>query len=292
MTTFKRSTKSLLSNLVLYADRAIMVLNKPPGLVCQPGSQARGRCVIVADLKTQFNLPSHPCPVHRLDKAITGALLLARNADRVPDLMNQFQKRTVRKTYLALVRGGRKSFPEPGRGTIDDPLQVGRDGVTVDWRNGQPALSDWELLGSSDIAPLSLLWLTLHSGIKHQLRVHCASVLHAPILGDSVYSQKPPASEIASLLPRSNTSSSNSPRMFLHASHISLSRYRATGPHKQFRLGITAPLPNDFSELCRAAGLDQHLTPDILEGGLDIDGRAMPLESVIDGVDGRWHLRS
>lgn len=62
-------------------------------------------------------------------------------------------------------------------GSIRAPLRVDDGKVAIDEIRGSPALTDWELLGSSDKVPLSLVKLSLHSGIKHQLRVHLAHVL-------------------------------------------------------------------------------------------------------------------
>ncbi|KDQ52359.1 hypothetical protein JAAARDRAFT_73107 [Jaapia argillacea MUCL 33604] len=80
------------------------------------------------------------------------------------------------------------------------------------------AETDWEVLGSSTKAPVSLMKLTLHSGLKHQLRVHMAECLHAPILGDKLHSSSTPHPKIVSAMECLGIADD---RMFLHASHVS-----------------------------------------------------------------------
>jgi 23S rRNA-/tRNA-specific pseudouridylate synthase len=198
----------------------------------------------------------------------TGTLLLARSLAQVRTLHTQFRTREVEKTYLALVRGGERSFP--GRsGQLKDVFRYGRDGrferalplgrkekkmIESDNR-GVVGLAEthWELLGTSvsfpralsfplqvfwlicivkPKAPLSLVKLSLISGMKHQLRIHMSKVLRgaclpvrnrnhgltvrsiAPILGDLLYSSSPITSSITHVtkVPEG---------MYLHASHIS-----------------------------------------------------------------------
>lgn len=78
----------------------------------------------------------------------TGTLLLARNAPLAKELANQFQAHTIKKSYLAIVRGGKKTFSTK-RGTVNDAIFVSEDGVRIDRKRGRMALTDWELLGSS-----------------------------------------------------------------------------------------------------------------------------------------------
>ncbi|KAH7919460.1 pseudouridine synthase [Leucogyrophana mollusca] len=295
------------ARLAIYADRGIIVLNKPPGLICQGSENGAGdvndetatnsmTCCMVrdgfspctdvqfwtpsvaVDLKYRFKLESKPHPVHRLDKSTTGALVLARNASAARQISQQFQTRSIEKSYLALVRGGEKSFTARS-GEIRDALDIVDGRVSIGQScNAKFAATDWELLASSPTAPLSLLRLTLHTGLKHQLRVHLAHALHAPILGETVYTRSPISEKITSVTKVPEN------RIFLHAARISLSRYRKSGPSKHFRLGIAAPLPRDFVAICKDASIP--LDKLDITGGLFVDNE--PVAEEVADVEGRW----
>ena len=83
--------------------------------------------------------------------------LLAKSSTYARALSLQFRDHSLRKTYLAVVRGGRKTFPDVGRGSINAPLRVAGERVVVDEKDVNPTLTDWELLGSSVSLPLRLL---------------------------------------------------------------------------------------------------------------------------------------
>jgi len=273
----------------IYADRSIIVLNKPAGLICQ-GSEASSENKprdfdkfndLLRDVKQSFDLESLPYPVHRLDKSTTGTLLLARNSPAARQLSQQFQSRVVGKTYLALVRGGEKSFPARS-GEIRDALEFSDGHVSIgESCAAKFAATDWELLASSPTAPLSLLRLTLHTGLKHQLRIHLAHSLRTPILGDNLYAKSNISEKITKItrLPEK--------RMFLHAAQLTLSRYRKAGSNKHFRLSIGAPLPKDFITICRDAGIS--LDPTYVDGGLYVDGQGV--DDVPD-LEGKWLRKS
>ncbi|KAI6040264.1 pseudouridine synthase [Pisolithus marmoratus] len=293
----------------IYADRSIVVLNKPPGLICQ-GSLTNGDKPrdtdkfndLLHDLKNYFNLDNVPYTVHRLDKSTTGALVLAKNIATARELARQFQGRAVGKTYLALVRGGEKSFPAKC-GEIKDAIEINSDGrVSIgEHCNAEFAATDWELVASSRKVPLSLLRLTLHTGLKHQLRVHLAQSLHTPILGDTLYSRKPISEKITEVIRVPEH------RVFLHASRLTLSasfpdqlsifpqlliqfvilvqRFKKVGTNKHIRLGIAAALPTDFVAICNDAGIQ--LDPMTVSGGLFVNDE--PLSGYeIEGLEGKW----
>ncbi|KIK27652.1 hypothetical protein PISMIDRAFT_164361 [Pisolithus microcarpus 441] len=271
----------------VYADRSIIVLNKPPGLICQ-GSLTNGRKPrdadkfndLLHDLKDHFNLGKLPYAVHRLDKSTTGALALAKNIATARQLARQFQSRTVVKTYLALVRGGEKSFPTRS-GEIKDAIEINSDGrVSIgEHCDAEFAATDWEWVASSPKVPLSLLRLTLHTGLKHQLRVHLAHSLQTPILGDALYSRKPISEKVTQVIRVPEH------RVFLHASRLTLSRFKKAGPSKHIRLGIAAALPADFVAICNDAGIE--LDPMTISGGLFVDDK--PLGGYdIEELQGKW----
>ncbi|KAG2337805.1 pseudouridine synthase [Suillus weaverae] len=280
-----RTGTSYWARNVIYADRSIIVVNKPAGLICQ-GSEASSENVgeLILGRKKRLLQPlydiqkprdSLPYPVHRLDKA--SSLSRPRNSLAARQFSQQFQSRVVEKTYLALVRGGEKSFPTRS-GEIRDALECSDGRVSIgESCAAKFAATDWELLASSSIAPLSLLRLTLHTGLKHQLRIHLAHSLHTPILGDNLYARSSISEKIAKItrLPEQ--------RMFLHAAQLTLSRYRKTGPNKHFRLRIGAPIPKDFLAICRDAGIA--LDHVYVDGGLSVDGQHV---GDVPDLEGRW----
>ncbi|KAJ7022026.1 pseudouridine synthase [Mycena alexandri] len=244
------------SRNILYVDRSLIVLNKPPGLVSQidpTTTKAEGGNLakFLDDVKQSLELPSPPYGVHRLDKGTTGCLLLPLNSSLVQDLSQRFRTEQINKTYLALVRGTSQDFPQKS-GEIQTLLEYPNGRPTITRQEGpgtQEATTKWELVASSPRVPLSLLRLTPLTGRKHQLRVHLNEVLRTPILGDTQHFQGFPSGSatLNVALPRD--------RLFLHASQISLFRFRRSGGKKRFMLRFCAPLPQDWVELCSEADI-------------------------------------
>ncbi|KAG6890864.1 hypothetical protein C0992_012250 [Termitomyces sp. T32_za158] len=282
------------------SDSKCIVLQKPPGLLCQlskpqeaAGNSFNDFNVLLKGLWKTFN--EQPVPVHRLDKVgeeellcesrliqyridqgTTGALVLGRSSIHARNLAQQFRARTVDKTYLALVRGGAKTFPTKS-GQIRTPIKYEDGRASIDRSsNGKPSVTDWEVVSSSPSAPLTLLRLKLHTGHKHQLRVHLAYCLGAPILGDDLYSSKSVAKAIR------DTSVVPADRMFLHASHVS---FFSTGPKKRLRLGITAPLPSDFVKICMDSGIN--IDPTEARGGVWVDNIRIK-DGLVPELEGAW----
>ncbi|KAJ7630473.1 pseudouridine synthase [Roridomyces roridus] len=273
-------------NRVLYIDRSIIVLNKPPGLVSQLHETLRryvrpevfGHSFKCVELRHGFDLATTPYPVHRLDKGTTGCLVFARSKSAARELSMQFRTRVVDKTYLALV--STRLLEKAGQ--IRTPLKYldGRAALAMENEpDGQLSETDWELVASSPTRPLSLLRLKLLTGHKHQLRIHLARVLNAPILGDSLYSPTP------QITPPD--------RIFLHASQLSLLRYRPLGGKKRFKIRLVAPLPPDFVRVCLEAGIPIDEREQLgglakSESGKDEDYEFIP---EIPEVNGLWFPR-
>ncbi|KAH9936913.1 pseudouridine synthase [Amylocystis lapponica] len=260
----------------LYIDRGALVVNKPPGLVCQFDGQdseekSKDFRSLVDDIKDKFDLAGALYPVHRLDKATTGALALALTPAHARDLAQQFRSRTVEKTYLALVRGGFASFPQR-MGTIRGGLEFADGRVSLYNSNERKTQgserklseTDWEVVAYSSTVPLTLVKLRPHTGLKHQLRVHMAHVLKTPILGDTLYSQSKLSSKITDVVDIARD------YMYLHAAELSFFRYRPAGPRKRLRVTVGAPLPGSFVRLCARVGIPLHA--DLIQGGLRVDG--------------------
>ncbi|KDR73931.1 hypothetical protein GALMADRAFT_594389 [Galerina marginata CBS 339.88] len=200
-----------------------------------------------------------PTPVHRLDKPTTGCLVVPLNSGVAKFVSHQLGKGLVQKTYLALVRGGNLSFSKKS-GQIFARLGYADGRGRID-PGGVQALTNWELMASSNTAPVSLLKLNLLTGRKHQLRIHLAKILNAPILGDTLHS--------STLLHPSIVSATKVPedRLFLHAAEVSFFRFRPTG--NRYRLTVRAPLPPDFLKICQDLGID--VPQERVEGGILID---------------------
>ncbi|KAJ7480146.1 pseudouridine synthase [Mycena galericulata] len=286
------------SERVLYVDRGVIVLNKPPGLITQldpttTNTDGGNLAKLLDDLKHGLELSTPPYRVHRLDKGTTGCFVLARSSSIAHDLSNQFKMRTVDKTYLAIVRGGSESFTKRS-GQIRTPLKYldGRAKLVQESEledaqgESKESKTDWEVVASSSHLPLSLLRLKLLTGHKHQLRIHLAQVLKTPILGDTLHSQSLPAEGIRDALKLPYD------RIFLHASQISFFRYRPSGGKKRFKIRLVAPLPLDFVQTCSEAGIPiaEHERLGGLfkcESGTYQDYQAIP-EGEIPEVNGSW----
>ncbi|KAG9030005.1 hypothetical protein FRB95_004651 [Tulasnella sp. JGI-2019a] len=273
---------------VIFVDTSILVINKPAGLICQgtksEDSSTRGGSIQPAldELAEALGQQEPLKTVHRLDKHTTGALVLALNARAVSAFHAQSQSLRPRKTYYALVTDTalRRTFTappkEPRKGHITSPLAV-RDGrvsvahtATEATDNGvsiSPASTKWECLASSPTKDISLLRLDLETGVKHQLRVHLASVLRCPILGDTLHGP---------------TTTSSLP-LCLHSHAIALTRFRKQGPKKRYELSITAPLHQAFIRACHEAGIP--LSAEDIGGSVRVDGQLM--KSCAD-IQGTW----
>jgi len=213
---------------VLFEDKDIIVINKPPGLVVHPGAGHRQHTLVNALLSHCPTLSGiggkeRPGIVHRLDKETSGCLVIAKNDWAHRELSRQFAERWVEKIYLALVAG--KLRKEAG--VIEEKIgrhPVHRQRMSVASARGRPAKTDYRVVCSGDQA--SLVECRLYSGRTHQIRVHLHHLGH-PVLGDKVY-----AAHFAK----------NFPRHMLHAWKLGF-RHPCSGESKSFE----APLPDDFT---------------------------------------------
>jgi len=166
---------------IIYADADILLINKPPNLLSVPGRALDNKDCVISRLHAEGWQDA--LIVHRLDFDTSGLLLLARNKNAHRTLSMQFAQRKITKTYLALVYG----IPLQNCGTIDLPLRYDpptKPRHVVDFTNGKPSLTNWQLLTQYDnYCRLKLQPIT---GRSHQLRVHLHSIGH-PILGDTLY---------------------------------------------------------------------------------------------------------
>lgn len=170
---------------ILYQDDALIVVNKPAGLLAVPGRRCHLQDSVLSRLRLQMPERSFLQAVHRLDKDTSGVMAIATSPGSQAALSQQFAQRQVRKTYEAIL-----SKPvQKHMGTIDLPLwgsSEDRPRQTVDFLQGKPSRTDFRVLTFDDRPRVELI---PHTGRTHQLRVHAASCkgLYAPILGDVLY---------------------------------------------------------------------------------------------------------
>ncbi len=201
---------------IIYEDRAILVADKPSGLLSVPGkTEGRADC-----LETRLRR-AYPGTllVHRLDCDTSGVMIFARNKAAQGFLGQEFEKRRSKKTYVARVFGDL----QPESGQVDLPIGVdwpNRPRQMVDTVNGRAAVTDWVVLGRD--AGETRVHLFPLTGRSHQLRVHMLSLGH-PILGDPIYA----TGETAAY-----------PRLMLHAETLSLHH-----PDSGEWVTFTAPCP-------------------------------------------------
>ncbi|MFN3936548.1 MAG: RluA family pseudouridine synthase [Gemmobacter sp.] len=165
---------------ILHRDDAVLVVDKPAGLLSVPGrGEDRADCLI-ARLRGAF---PEVLLVHRLDLDTSGVMVFALTPQAQASLGRQFEARTVRKVYVARVAG----VMEGNTGTVDLPLAVdwpNRPRQHVNHATGRPAITDWRVVRRGpDETRVRLMPRT---GRSHQLRVHMAEIGH-PILGDPLY---------------------------------------------------------------------------------------------------------
>lgn len=215
---------------IVYEDEALLVINKPAGLVVHPGSGNRHGTLMNALLHHVPGIGEVPRAgiVHRLDKETSGLLVVAKTLEAQTDLVRQLQARTVKRQYLAVAAGVIRRD-----GGVDTP--IGRHpvhrikmAVVPESRGGKPALTWYR--GLEIYAHSTLIECSLETGRTHQIRVHMASIGH-PLLGDPVYGKRDPR------LPAFH-------RQALHATRLGL-LHPVSGRQMQWEV----PLPEDMREL-------------------------------------------
>ena len=214
---------------IVHEDDAIIVINKPAGLVVHPGSGNPDGTMLNALLQHAPALTNVPRAgiVHRLDKDTSGLLVVAKTLTAQTDLVRQLQARTVRREYAAIVMG---IIERDGK--IEAPIgrhPISRTRMAVVAR-GKPALTHYEVIEIFENA--TWLLCRLETGRTHQIRVHLASIGH-PLIGDPVYGKRPANRGLAPFN-----------RQALHAQKLGL-----VHPVTRKRLSWKAPLPPDMCEL-------------------------------------------
>lgn len=231
MPTTPSRLAEVLRNAVLYEDRDVLVLDKPAGLAVHGGSGERQG---VIEMLRQIRPEGASLElVHRLDKATSGCLLVAKRRPALRALHEALREGGVGKHYTALVRGEWPAARQHVKAPLTrNVLRSGERVVTVD-EDGKFALT--EVRARVANATASLLQVRLHTGRTHQIRVHAAFAGH-PLAGDDKYGDPKFNKTMAAL---------GLKRMFLHASRVEFGD-----------ILVTAPLPVDLESLLRRLNLD------------------------------------
>ena len=185
---------------ILYQDKDLLVLNKPSGLLTNPGRGEHLADCLLSRAQQQFPLAQL---VHRLDMATSGLLMFAKHRDAEVAVSKMFQARTVKKYYVALVQGQIQA-----EGSVDVPL-------ITDWENrprqmvhfelGKHAKTLFQRMQYDAETDQSRVRLEPVTGRSHQLRVHMMHIGH-PIMGDKLYHPEPAQFDLK--------------RMALHAAYL------------------------------------------------------------------------
>jgi tRNA pseudouridine32 synthase/23S rRNA pseudouridine746 synthase len=169
---------------ILYEDGEALVIDKPGGLpMDRPRKGGDSLDNHLDDLRLGFQRA--PVPVHRLDSDTSGCLLLARNPKALKRFAAAFEAREVTKRYLGILAG----VPQLKEGTVELALSK-ISSAEKGWRmipakKGKPALTEWRVLAETE--GRALVEFRPVTGRTHQLRVHAASGIGIPLLGDPVY---------------------------------------------------------------------------------------------------------
>ena len=203
---------------LLYGDDALLVLNKPSGLLSVPGRGADRQDCLSSRVQQRF---AQAQIVHRLDMGTSGLLIMAHGLEMQRLLQRQFALRKVQKGYIAIVQGRPAVEPMQWQ-CVDAPLVVdwpNRPRSIIDAAHGKPSRTCWRVLDAPEQhpalaagffrpdAPHAVLEVVPETGRSHQIRVHLQSIGHA-VAGDALYGDA--------------ANQTMAPRLLLHACLLAL----------------------------------------------------------------------
>jgi len=231
---------------IVYEDSDLAVVNKAAGMMVHAGAGAtddeRNRGTLVNALLHRFGQLSdvggelRPGIVHRLDKATSGLMVVAKNDESHRKLAAQFAKRQVKKIYIALVHGWAKQ----DRGTISSRIsrdRVRRTRMTTRAPGGREAVTHYLVQKriASKYGKFTLVELRIDTGRTHQIRVHLASLGH-PVVGDALYGAPRELSA-------KDEPGISLPRNFLHAASLQFDH-----PRSGAAMSFSRPLQDELQE--------------------------------------------
>jgi tRNA pseudouridine32 synthase / 23S rRNA pseudouridine746 synthase len=210
---------------ILFEDDDLLAVDKPEGLAVIPERAPGAPCVME---RLEAERGGRLFVVHRIDKDVSGVLLVAKNAAAHRYLNGLFEKRQVRKTYVAVVHGRLTAT----QGRIAAPIrQFGSARMGVDARAGKPSLTLYRVTGA--LGRCTQVAAHPITGRRHQLRVHFYHLGH-PIVGDLWYGPVEAQRDF--------------PRLMLHARSVALALPDGSPAH------ITAPIPASYTAALGALG--------------------------------------
>ena len=231
---------------ILYEDAALLVLNKPPGLVVHPAAGHEQHTLVNALLHhcagqlSGIGGVARPGIVHRLDKDTSGCLVVAKNDETHLALSAQFATRKIEKIYHAIVCGEmQRERGEVHAAIARHPSH--RKRMAVDREGGREARTTYHV--RQRLKAATLVEAVLHTGRTHQIRVHF-QFLGFPLVGDATYGNR----QNERLTELTNYTA---PRQMLHAFQLAFIHPR-TGK----RISLEAPLPSDFLDALAALRCD------------------------------------
>ncbi|MFM6982529.1 MAG: RluA family pseudouridine synthase [Chitinophagaceae bacterium] len=226
-------------DLIIYEDNDIVAINKPPFIASlheRFDSNVQSIIQLVKDVNQEYAL------CHRLDRETSGVMLVAKNADAYRDLAIQFEKRTVKKIYHAVV----SASVALENLVVDLPLFTdSKRRVQISKKSGKPSLTIFNTI--KQYKHFSLLACEPQTGRLHQIRVHAASQ-NLPLVCDELYGGKVPELSLIKRKVKYGADETNKPmmsRVALHAFSISF-----ISPDKG-PVAISAPYPKDFNVLIK-----------------------------------------
>ncbi len=217
---------------ILYEDKHLLVISKPPGLVVHPGSGnlcgtlVNGLLFHCQEIG-EVGDPIRPGIVHRLDKDTSGIMVVAKKELIHRRLSSSFKEREVKKQYHTLVHG----ILTKNEGRLVASIgrhKVNRQKMAVREKGGKHAASSWKVIEVLH-GKYSLVEVTIETGRTHQIRVHMAHLGH-PVVGDLVYGK--------------GRNNKDFPRQMLHASRLIF-----THPVEGSEMNMYAPLWPDFTQV-------------------------------------------
>lgn len=188
---------------ILYSDETMLVIDKPAGLLSQPGRRPEKWDSVMTRINAHY---PEAVAVHRLDEPTSGLMMVPINKAMGGGLSKSFRERLVNKRYEAIVTG----IMEKDEGSVDFPLMAdwpNRPRQKIDFENGRASLTHYWVIERNLKENWTRVDLEPYTGRSHQLRMHLMALGHA-ILGDPLYADP--------------ETLSRAPRMLLHAKHLDL----------------------------------------------------------------------
>lgn len=181
---------------IVYEDDDIIIINKEKGMVVHPANGNYTGTVVNSlmnshkDSLSSINGVIRPGIVHRIDKDTSGIIVVAKNDKAHKILADQFKIHSIKRKYIALVKG----IIKEDNITIDKPIgrsAKDRKKMAITDKNSRRAVTHISVLKRFYTSNVTLIEAELETGRTHQIRVHMAS-LHHPLVGDEVYGKRDP----------------------------------------------------------------------------------------------------